>query len=70
VIRRIGRIGLILPSLAFVQPGSGQLFTVAAILDEGPFESGNLLVEQVVGLMRQMVVLARTAGSACSSYGA
>ncbi len=53
----IGRIrrnagGLFAPT-AFRQPCSGELFAVAAALDKVLFQGGNLLIEQVVGLVDQ-----------------
>ena len=50
-IRGIGRIGLILFSLAFGKAGGGKLLAVAAVRDEGFFEGGNLLVKEVIGLV-------------------
>ena len=53
-IRRIGligRIGRIAAALPLLKPCRGQLFGVAALLDEGLLEGGELLVEEVVGLV-------------------
>ena len=54
-ISRIGRIrpiGLIFLG-AVVEAGGGEGFGVAAALDEGLFQGGDLLVEEVVGLVDQ-----------------
>lgn len=48
----IRRIGLIFFS-AVGQAGGGELFAVAAVFDEGFFESGNLPIEQEVRLVNQ-----------------
>jgi hypothetical protein len=51
-IRPIGRIGRI-AAAAPLQAGGGELLGVAALLDEGLLEGGELLVEQVVGLVNE-----------------
>jgi hypothetical protein len=39
--------------LALGQASSSELLAVAAVLDEGFFKPGNLLVEQVIGLVNE-----------------
>ena len=50
-IRRTGRIRLILLSLALGETGGGELFAIATFFHELFFQGGDLLVEQVVGLV-------------------
>jgi hypothetical protein len=55
LIRPIGRIGPISPILLppLLNPRGRQTLAVTAPLDELTFQSGNLPVEQVIGLMNQ-----------------
>jgi hypothetical protein len=50
-VRRFRRRGLLLLSLALGKAGGRELFAVATLFNKGSFQGGNLLVEQIIGLV-------------------